>query len=86
MMSLPSASCTSMVDSGVNMWRSPFEVRLKQHALFGDLAQPAQAENLEAAGIRQNRPRPVHEPVQPAELANGLMPRPQDTNDTCCPE
>ena len=53
------------------------EMRLEHHALFGDLAQPAQAEDLEAAGIGEDRPRPVHELVQPAEPPDRLVPRPQ---------
>jgi len=52
-------------------------MRLEHHALFGDLAQPAQAEDLEASGIGEDGPRPVHELVQAAEAADGLVPRPQ---------
>ena len=73
MMSLPSASWTSMVDSGVNMCAIAVQMRAEQHAFFGDLAQAAQAEDLEAAGIGEDGPRPVHELVQPAELADRLV-------------
>src|SRR5947208_13780632 len=49
-------------------------MRLKGHAFYRDLAQAAQVENLEPDGIRENRARPVHELVEAAELANGLVP------------
>ena len=76
-MSLPKASCTSTVDSGVNVWRIAVEVRLEDHALLGDLAQAAQAEDLKAAGIGEDGVRPGHEAVQSAHLADQLVPGPQ---------
>ena len=77
MMSLPSASCTSTVDSRREHVRIAVQVRLEVHALFADLPQAAQAENLKAAGIGQDRARPRHEPMQSAQPLNRLMPGPQ---------
>ena len=78
MMSLPSASWTSMVDSGVNIVRIAVQVRAEQHAFFGDLAQRVETENLESARIGEDRPGPVHELVQAAELADGLVAGPEE--------
>ena len=52
-------------------------MRAERHAFFGDLAQIVQAENLEAAGVGENRPRPRHEAMQSAQLADLLDSRPQ---------
>ena len=54
MMSLPSASCTSTVDSGVKKCAIAVEMRAKQDAFFGDFAEAVQAEYLESAGIGEN--------------------------------
>ena len=54
MMSLPKASWTSTVDSGVNGVGVAIQVRVEDDAVFGDLAQTAEAEDLEAAGIGQD--------------------------------
>ena len=43
------------------------EMRLERHPVGVQLAQLGQRHDLEAAGIGQDRARPVHEPVQPAE-------------------
>ena len=48
-------------------------MRAKRHAFVRHFAQFAQAENLEAAGIGENRARPGHEFVQPAQLADQFM-------------
>ena len=53
------------------------QVRLETHAFFGDLAQSAQAEDLEAAGIGKDRAGPGRETVQAAELPDQFMPGPQ---------
>ncbi len=47
-------------------------MRAECDAFFGDFAQLVQAENLEAAGIRQDRSRPRHETMQSAEIAHGF--------------
>ena len=39
---------------------------------FGDSAHGPQTEDLEAAGVGQDRPRPVHEAVQPPQVPDGL--------------
>src|SRR5580658_732756 len=51
------------------------QMRTKRHALLRHLAQFAEAENLEAARIGENRARPRHEFVQPAHLADQFMSR-----------
>ena len=58
--------------------RVAIQMRTEQHAFFGDLAQAVQTENLEAAGIGENGPRPVHELVQSAEFADGFVARAQE--------
>ena len=47
------------------------------HALFLDLAHGAQAEHLEATGIGEDRPLPLHEVVQIAMFLDHLHPRAQ---------
>src|SRR5580700_1149885 len=54
--------------------RRAIKMRTKRHALLADFAELVQAENLEAAGIGQNRPRPRHETMQTAHLAHGFDP------------
>src|SRR6202043_4267799 len=49
------------------------EVRAKRDAVVRNFAQIAEAENLEAAGVGENRARPRHETVKPAHLADELM-------------
>ncbi len=73
MMSLPKASWTSTVDSGVNVCGSPLRWDWKGHAFFGDLAQAGEAEDLEAAGIGEDGVGPGHEAVQSAELADEFV-------------
>ena len=58
---------------GCEQVRVAIQVRAEQHTFFGDLAQIAQAEDLESARVRQDGPRPGHEFVQPAELADQFM-------------
>ena len=52
-------------------------MRAKRHSFLGDFAKFVQAENLEAAGIGQDRPRPGHESVQASEVADGFDSWPQ---------
>src|SRR6202790_5827743 len=52
-------------------------MRAKGHALIRNFAQFGKTEHLEAARIGQNRMRPGHELVQPAESAHSFMPRTQ---------
>ena len=52
-------------------------MRAETHAFFFHLAQLAQAEDLETAGVGQQCPIPTHELVQPAQFAHQLVPRTQ---------
>ncbi len=54
--------------------RRAVEMRAKCNPFLVDFAKLVQAENLEAAGIGQDRPRPRHETMQPAQLADGFHP------------
>jgi len=51
------------------------DVGLKQDALFGDLPQRPEAEDLIAAAVRQYRPGPVHELVEPSRRRDDSVPR-----------
>src|ERR1035438_667377 len=53
------------------------EMRTECDALFLDLAQFVQAEHLKAAGVRKDRSRPRHKPMQPTHAANRVDPRPK---------
>src|SRR6185295_12148138 len=53
------------------------QVRLKLDAFFAQLSQVAEAEDLIAAAIGQDRTFPGSERVQAAQLVNGEMPGPQ---------
>jgi len=57
--------------------RVAVQVRAEQHPFVRHLPQIAQAENLVAAGIRQDGPRPAHEPVQPSQRADRFVARPK---------
>ena len=52
-------------------------MRAERHALFRHLAQIAQAEYLESAGVGEDGPVPRHELLHAAELAHHLHARPQ---------
>ena len=49
------------------------EVRREDHAVLADLGERVEAEDLESAGIRENRPGPGHELVESAQRADRLM-------------
>ena len=53
------------------------EVGAEGHAFVLDLAQLRQRHDLEAAGIGENRPRPIHEAVQAAERCDAFSARTQ---------
>ncbi len=57
--------------------RRPIQMRTERHAFLGDFAQIIQAEHLEAARVGENRPRPRHEAMQSAQLADLLDSWPQ---------
>ena len=48
---------------GTEEMRRAIEVRAKCDAVFRDFAQVTQTENLKAAGVCEDRPRPSHEAV-----------------------
>ena len=84
-MSLPKASCTSTVDSGVKVCGSPFRCERNTTPSSVDLAQAAQAEDLEPARIGEDGVGPGHEAVQPAHPADRLVARAADRDDRCWP-
>ena len=53
------------------------DMRLEGDARLVDLAQLRQRHDLEAAGVGEDRERPVHEAVQPAEARDALRAGPQ---------
>ena len=57
--------------------RRAIEVRAKRHAFFRHLAQIAEAEDLEAARVGQDRMVPRHELLHAAKLSHHLDARPQ---------
>jgi hypothetical protein len=63
--------------SGVRNRRSPLIGRGELDAFLDDLAQRAQAEDLEAARIGEDRSVPAHEAMQAAVGGDDLQPRPQ---------
>jgi hypothetical protein len=76
-MSAPSPISASSALSGLKEMRRAVKVRTEGDAFFGDLAQLAQTKDLESARVGQDRPRPAHELVHAAKLANRFHPRPQ---------
>ena len=76
-MSLPRLCWTSIDRSGVSSHRIAVDRGPERDAVRRDLAQIAQAEDLVAARVGQDRPRPLHELVQPTECPHGLIPGPQ---------
>ena len=52
-------------------------MRAERHTGFRDLAQIAEAENLKAAGVGEDKVVSRHELLHPAELADRLHTRPQ---------
>src|SRR6266513_1581449 len=62
-MSLPSAAWISI------------DVILKLNALLGNLSQFRQRKNLVTAAVGQNRPVPIHERMQTAQMFDHLNPR-----------
>jgi hypothetical protein len=57
--------------------RAPVNVRTKLHALFFQLPERAETPHLKAARIRQQRPLPTREAMQPAARGDHLRPRTQ---------
>ncbi len=73
MMSAPSAISISSAFSGERKCSEPSRCERKVTPSICDFAQFAETENLEAAGIGENRARPRHEFVQAVHLADEFM-------------
>ena len=71
-MSDPSRFWISIARSGESSTMAPSRWERKVTPLSVDLAQLRERHDLEAAGIGQDRMRPVHERVQAAERGNAL--------------
>ena len=76
-MSEPSRSCTSTARSGDNSTSAPSICERKVTPSSVDLPQRRERHHLKAAGIGQDRVRPVHECMQPAKRGDALRRRPQ---------
>jgi hypothetical protein len=55
----------------------PIEVRAECDAVLVDDAQIAEGHDLESTRVREDRAVPIHEPMQPAEPGDPLVPRPE---------
>ncbi len=51
------------------------KVRTENYTVIGDFAEIGKAENLKAAGISEDRARPGHETMQPAQTADSFVAR-----------
>ncbi len=62
---------------GRQLHHGAVEMRTERHALLRDFAQRGERHHLKAAGIGEDRIRPAHEAVQPAERRDALGGRAQ---------
>ena len=76
-MSESSSAWISSERSGVSRCAEPSMCELEGDAVLVELAELRQRHHLEAAGVGQDRPRPVGEGVQAAERRHPLGARPQ---------
>ena len=76
-MSEPSRFCTSIARSGESSTMAPSRCERNVTPRLGDAAQRRKRHHLKAAGIGQDRIRPAHEGMQPAERRDALGRRPQ---------
>ena len=76
-MSEPSRICTSTARSGDSSTIAPSRCERNVTPRFRDPAQRRQRHHLETAGIGQDRIRPAHEGMQPAERRDAFRRRPQ---------
>jgi hypothetical protein len=53
--------------------RVTIQVRTEEYAFFGDFSKSVEAENLEAARIGKDRPRPGHELMESTERPHGFV-------------
>src|SRR2546427_7451249 len=63
---------------GAQEMRAAVEMRLEPDAVFTDIAQRTQAEDLKSAAVGEDRPVPSHEPVEPAQTRHRLLSGPQE--------
>ena len=75
--SAPSALLNGDGPLGSQLEQAAVEVRPERQPLVINPAPIGQAENLETAGIRQDRPVPAHERVQSAQRRNDVLTRPK---------
>ncbi len=61
---------------GREMQQRAVEVRLEDHLVVGELSCGGEAEDLEAPAVGQDRPRPLHQLVQPPEVPHHFRSRP----------
>ena len=71
-MSEPSVAWISIEPSGVSVRLRAVDVRAEHDAVFGQLRQLRQAEDLEAARVGEHRALPAHEAVQAAVRGDHL--------------
>ena len=57
--------------------RGPVDMAAERDPVLVHDSQVAERHDLEAPGVGQDRPVPVHEPVEPTEPPDPLVPRPQ---------
>ena len=71
-MSEPSSRWISIDRSGVSSWREPSMCDWNVTPVLAELPELREAHHLEAAGVGEDRMRPVHELVQAAERGDAL--------------
>ncbi len=64
--------------AGTKKHRGAIDVVLEAHTFLRHLPQLGQREDLKPAGIRQDRPIPGHESMQPTEMGHHFHPRPDE--------
>ena len=83
-MSEPRFSWIATARSGVSSSSAPSMCERNVDPVVGDLADLGEAEDLEAAGVGEDRPVPAHEAVQAAQLGDQLVAGPQGRGGRCC--
>ena len=74
MMSAPSGVLHLVLRAGREVDHRPVDVALERDAVVvGDPVDVGQREDLEPAGVGQDRPGPAHEAVQVAEVGDDLL-------------
>ena len=84
-MSLPRLRWISAASSGREARGAAVVDAAERDAVVVDAEERvAEREDLEPAGVGQDRPVPGHEPVQPAELRDQLVARAGSEGGRCC--